>query len=436
MAQNSARSCPNCHAPMDPHQRFCSNCGTVVEGAAYRPTELTPNSAGSIPNMETRREATPPPPPQQGFGQAAFPAQQMPPQQGFGQAPFPGQQTPPPNYQGYQAPVYTQPQKDSSKGVLGQIGCGVLAIILIVLALCGGASFFVYRAITSTAHNGIATVTTAGNTSSNVNDVTPTVAPPVTSPVNAAVIYSDVNITVVDAKQGGAFVDDPGTSSPSIVRIDLKEENKTTHSSGYYYGDMTRLLLPDGTSVKPGNTQILTGPDATISRTNWIDFSVPAKIDVAKATLVLGKADEEQINVPLISNPDMSKYQPKTVTPGKTTTYSGMTWTLVSASKQLSGDNQQAPQGQVYIVMTLKIDNNSANNFIDGPSSYMRLQTGSTKATPDSDNTIPTSVSAGQTNQSGSCAFLVPQGSTSFTLLLLADSAGTVQQASIPFQIQ
>jgi hypothetical protein len=419
MAQNPARSCPNCHAVMPPNQRFCSNCGAVVEGNAYRPTELTPNSAGSIPNMETRREATPPPPPQ-----------------GFGQAAFPGQQTPPPNYQGYQAPVYTKPQKDSSKGVLGQIGCGVLAVILVVLALCGGAGFFAYHYITSAAHNGIATVTTSGNTSSNINDVTPTVAPPVTSPVNAALIYADVNITVVDAKQGGAFVDDPGTSSPSIVRIDLKEENKTTHSSGYYYGDMTRLLLPDGTSVKPGNTQILTGPDATISRTNWIDFPVPAKIDVAKSTLVLGKADEEQINVPLISNPDMSKYQPKMVTPGKTTTYSGTTWTLVSASKQLSGDNQQAPQGQVYIVMTLKIDNNSANSFSAYPGDYIRLQTGSTKATPDSDNTIPTSVSAGQTNQTGTCAFLVPQGSTDFTLLLLADSTGTVRQASIPFQIQ
>ncbi|HEV2653461.1 MAG TPA: zinc ribbon domain-containing protein, partial [Ktedonobacteraceae bacterium] len=321
MSQNPARSCPNCHMQVPPNQRFCSNCGAVVEGNAYRPTELTPNSAGSIPNMETRRDATPPPPPQ-GFGQAPFPPQQMPPPN-YQQAPFPGQQMPPPNYQ--QAPVYTKPQKDSSKGVLGQIGCGVLAVILVILALCAGAGFFAYHALTSAAHNGVATVTSSGSTSSNVNDVTPTVAPPVTSPVNAAVIYSDVNITVVDAKQGGAFVDDPGTSSPSIVRIDLKEENKTTHGSGYYYGDMARLLLPDGTSAKPGNTQILTGPDATISRTNWIDFPVPAKIDVAKTTLVLGKADEEQINVPLTSNPDMSKYQPKMVTPGKVTTYSGMT---------------------------------------------------------------------------------------------------------------
>ena len=426
MASNSARSCPNCHAPMDPYQRFCSNCGAVVEGNAYRPTERTPDSGGSIPNMETRREATPPPPPQQGFGQAPLPGQQMPP----------AQQMPPPNYQGYQAPVYTQPQKDSSKGVLGQIGCGVLAVILVVLALCGGVGFFAYHALTSSAGSSIATVTSSSSSSSNVNDVTPTIAPPVTSPINAAVIYADVNMTIVDAKQGGAFADDTDASSPSTVRIDLKEDNKTPHGSNYDYGSMMRLLLPDGTSVKPANSQNLTGPDANVSRTNWVDFSVPSKIDVAKSTLVLGKADEEQMNVPLISNPDVSKYQPKTVTPGKATTYSGTTWTLVSASKQLSGDNQQAPQGQVYIVMTLKIDNNSANDFRGYPGDYIRLQTGSTKATPDSNSTIPLSVSAGQTNQTGTCAFLVPQGSTDFTFLLLPDSAGTVQQAAIPFQIQ
>jgi hypothetical protein len=381
MAQNSARSCPNCRAPMDPYQRFCSNCGTVVEGNAYRPTEFAPN--GPVPNMETRREATPPPPPQ-GFGPPPLPAQNY--------------QTPPPNYQNYQPPAYTQPQKDSTKSVLGQIGCGMLAVILVVLALCAGAGYFAYHALTSSASKDIATVTSSNSSSSNVNDVTPTLAPAVTTPVNAAVIYADVNITVVDAKQAGGFVDD-NTSSPSLLRIDLKEENKTTRNAGYYYGDMMRLLLPDGTSVKAGNSQVFSGPDTTVSRTNWVDFPLSAKIDVAKTILALGKADEQQINVPLTSNPDVSKYLPKTITPNKATTYSGTTWTLLSASKQLSGDNQQAPQGQVYIVMTLKIDNNSTKDFRGYPGDYVRNKTGSTKSTPEYYNKIPLSVSAGHTKQ-------------------------------------
>lgn len=420
MAQNSARSCPNCHAQMAPNQRFCSNCGAVMEGSANKPTELTPNSAGSIPNMATHME-TPPPPPPGAFSQVPQPTPNYP--------------SPPPNYQSYQAPpVYARPQKDSSKGVLGQIGCGVLAVILVILAICGAVGYFGYRLISSSAGSVQATVTSSGNTYNN--GVTPTSAPPTTSPVNAAVIYADVNITILDAKQGASFTDDTSASTPSIVRIDLKEENKTAHNSSYSYGDMLRLLLPDGTTIQPGNSQFLSGPDTTVSRTSWVDFPLSSRIDVTKATLVLGKAAEEQINVPLTANPDMSKYQPKTITPGKSTTYSGTTWTLVTASKQLSGDNQQAPQGQVYIVMTLKIDNNSANDFRGYPGDYIRLQTGSTKAVPDSDNTIPLGVSAGQTNQTGQCAFLVPQGSTSFTLLLLADSSGTVQQTTIPFQIQ
>ena len=421
MAQNSARPCPRCHVMMDSNQRFCSNCGAVMEGGTNRPTELTPNSAQSISNMETRNEMTPPPPPES-YGQGPLPAQEY--------------QAPPPNYQNYPAPGYVQPQKDSSKKVLGQIGCGVLAIILVVLALCGGLGFFAYHALTSSVGNVSSTVTSASTAVANSsNDVTPTIAPPTTSPVNASVVYADVNVTIVDVKQAAAFTDDSNPSKPSIVRISLKEENKTTRSSSYYYGDMMRLQLPDGTSVQPGESQSISGPAATVSRTNWIDFPVSSRIDVTKATLVLGKADEEQIKVPLTSNPNMSTYQAKMVSPGKTTTYSGTTWTLVTASQQLSGDNQQAPQGQVYVVVTLKIDNNSASDFIKYPGDYIRLQTGSTKATPDSDNTIPLSVKAGQTNQTGKCAFLVPQGSTSFTLLLLADSSGTVQQASIPFQI-
>jgi len=370
--------------------------------------------------MATRMEMPPPPPPG-----------------AYTQAPqsTPDYPSPPPNYQSYQAPpVYTRPQKDSSKRVLGQIGCGVLAVILVILVICGALGYFGYRLISSSAGNVQATVTSAGNTYNN--GVTPTSAPPTTSPVNAAVIYADVNITIVDTKQGASFTDDTNASTPSIVRIDLKEENKTSRSSNYYYGDMLRLILPDGTSVQPGSSQFSSGPATTVSRTNWVDFPVSSRIDVTKSTLILGKADEEQIKVPLTANPDVSKYQPQTVTPGKTTTYSGTTWTLVTVSKQLSGDNQQAPQGQVYIVMTLKIDNNSANDFRGYPGDYIRLQTGSTKAVPDSDNTIPLGVSAGQTNQTGQCAFLVPQGSTSFTLLLLADSSGTVQQATIPFQIQ
>jgi hypothetical protein len=419
MAQHSNRLCPKCTTPLAPGQRFCSNCGSIVEPSAYQPTELTPNSAGSLPEMGTYLETPPPPPPADAYAQSS-----MPPQANY--------QSP---QMGYQPPqAYATPQKDSSKKVLGQIGCGVLAIIVLAVALCGGIGFYVYHSISSRVSEVSQTTYTTGNSTSNV---TPTVAPATTSPVNATIKYADVDTTIVDVKQAGGFSDD--TSSPAgslIVRIDLKENNKTAHASNYLYGDVVRLIMSDGTSVIPSDAQYSISPDAAVTRTNWIDFPVSSKVDVTKLTVQWGKVTEAQIVVPLTNNPDVTKYQPKTITPGTSTMYVGTKWTLVSATEQLSGDNEQAPKGQMFVILTVKIDNNSAQSFDAYPGDYIRLQTGDTKATAESDS-IPLSAASGQTNQTGNALFLVPQGSTSFTFLLLANaSTGATQQSSIAFQIQ
>jgi hypothetical protein len=248
---------------------------------------------------------------------------------------------------------------------------------------------------------------------------------------------ADVDMTIVDVKQAGGFPDETNSSSSSvIIRIDLKEVNKTARASNYYYSDVMRLIMADGTSVIPFNAQNISGPDASVSRTDWVDFPASSTVDVTKLTLQLGKASEAQIAVPLMNNPDVTKYQPKTVNPGKSTSYVSTTWTLVSATAQLSGDNQQAPKGQMFVILTLRIDNNSGQTFSGYSGDYIRLQTGATKATTESDS-IPSSAAPGQTNQIGNALFLVPQGSTSFALLLLVStSTGATQQASIPFQIQ
>jgi len=419
MAQQFNRSCPKCDAPLEPGQRFCSNCGSIVEPSAYQPTELTPNSASSPADMGTYLE---PPPPPEGSYELQPPESYQSPQMGY---------QPPPSY--------ARPQKDSSGKVLGQIGCGVLAIILLAVAICGGAGYFVYHAISSNVNKASQTTSyTTGNTGgNNTNDVTPTLAPPTTSPVNATVKYADVDMTIVDVKQAGGFPDETNSSSSSvIVRIDLKEMNKTDRASNYYYGDVMRLIMPDGTSATPFNAKYISGPDASVSRTDWVDFPATSNVDASKLTLQLGKADEAQIDVPLTGNPDVTKYQPKTINPNKSTSYVSTNWTLLSATAQLSGNNQQAPKGQMFVILTLRIDNNSGQSFSGYPGDYVRLQTGDTKASPESES-LPLGAAAGQTNQRGNVLFLVPQGSTNFTLLLLAStSTGATQQSSIPFQIQ
>src|SRR5690348_8567506 len=40
MAQNSPHLCPKCATPAEPNQRFCSECGTILNAEANKPTAL------------------------------------------------------------------------------------------------------------------------------------------------------------------------------------------------------------------------------------------------------------------------------------------------------------------------------------------------------------------------------------------------------------
>lgn len=106
----------------------------------------------------------------------------------------------------------------------------------------------------------------------------------------------------------------------------------------------------------------------------------------------------------------------------------------------MSSQGKQADAGKIFVTVTFKIDNNSAADFTGVPSEYIRLQSGQVTSQP-SDNNVPTTISAQQTGQIGTATFVMSQGSTDFTILLLASNNGSVytpatQQATIPFQIK
>jgi len=412
MAQQPA-SCSKCGTLATPGQRFCSNCGATLDISANKQTEY-------VAEDETQRSAQPA---EGSYSPAALPVQ--------------GYQTPPPP-PAYSAPPYTRPQKDSSKGVLGQIGCGVGIVILLVLALCGIASYFVYNGLRGLASNAPSTIPTGGNSGLTNTDVTPTPQKPVVVSVNGTVVYAGINITIVDTKQTNFFTDDTRTGNlAGVVRVSFKEENSLNRSGSYLYGDIMRMVLPDGTTVAPDIEQYAIGPDAATTRTNWADFPVPLSVRSDQLILRLGTADQAQMDIPLKPNADISKYQPKKVTPNKQTQYANTTWTLTNATQQLGYNGRQADKGMIYVIMTLKIDNTTANDFRGYWGDFVRLKAGGTVASPDSSCNLPLGVQAGQTNVTGTCAFLVPQGNTDYTLQLLPNSStGATTEAAIPFQIQ
>jgi hypothetical protein len=110
---------------------------------------------------------------------------------------------------------------------------------------------------------------------------------------------------------------------------------------------------------------------------------------------------------------------------------------LTGASLRWSYGGKHAEKGMIYVVASLKVDNTSAQDFYGSPGDYLRLKTGDVTSAPSGDITVPVVIEKGKTGATGECAFLVPQGSTDFTLIFLATpSISGSQQSSIPFQIQ
>ncbi|GHO42331.1 zinc ribbon domain-containing protein [Ktedonospora formicarum] len=409
----SIRSCPSCHTPLEAGQRFCSNCGTVLEGSAHQQTERTP--AESISRESTRIEPqyTPPPPPPV-----------------YAQAPQPGQQI-------YNTPIssYSGGKSPSQGKVLGQIGCGMLAIILVVLAACGGISYFGYQWIASQASKSNTSTNNTGD--GNSSYATPTSAPAVTTNISTKpVMYSSVNITVLSAQQATSLPGDNGGDGKGLIRLNIKEENTSSKTAGYYYGDAAHLIMPNGDNIAVSSSQAFSGPEASIKRTNWLDFPVATSVKPDQLILRLGTSTESQIDIPLKGNADLSKYQAKTATPNKQTQYSNVTWTITNATSQLSYAGKQAESGKCYIVLQLRMDNTSSTTFNAYYGDYIRLKSGDTLNSPDGNSNLPTAINANQSNITGTAVFLMPQGTTDFSFILLnTPSTGSVPQQTIDFQI-
>jgi len=342
-------------------------------------------------------------------------------------------------------PAYARAPKRSRGGL-------VAIVLLLVLVLGGGGVYYAFfrphGASTSNQNsNGTNTQGATGKTPVSNNGTpgsgntpgstvgTTTSSGPTKEQVNLQFTYAGVEMTITSVQEAQSFPDDNSATS-NTVRINMNENNPTTSGGGFLYSDVARLLLPDGTTANFENSQNPIGPGASTRRTNWLDFSVPASnLDLSKLVLRMGTATESQMDIPLMPGADLSKYQPKTITPNTTFQYAGLNWTITKVTESLSAADKQAATGQVYIVVTLNAVNSTGSDFSAYPGDYLRLKSGDTTSSL-TDFTFPISV-ASQSNGSGTVTFSMPQGNTSFTLMMLTRPASPpINAASATFQIQ
>ncbi len=412
MAQSITQACTSCKAPVPANMSFCPNCGTP---RSVGHDNLTSYSSG---------QSAPPPSPYTAYSQQQqrLPVySQAPGQQGY-QQPFQPSQQPP--------PAYARPQKKAGGGILK-----VVIILLILLLLLGAGGFFALRAFTGGGSN-------TANSGTTSNNVTPTQAPLITTPINATVNYASVNITIINAQQATSFADDTGTPAKGVVRFNLHSVQSSvnnvysTSAPTFAYPECFTLLLPDGVkvSMNPSGYKDLSGPPQKGDQTTWIDFPASTSLKVSQMTLQMGKETEEPILVPLTGHADLSQYQPKQSTPNLRVPFGSMFWTLKTVTLKLSDSGTQVDKGIRFLVLGLSIDNPGTEGYNAFPPDFIRLQYGGKIIS--SEQAVIGDAAAGTSAIPGMVSFLVPQGTPTATFVLLpGHTPGATSQAVIPFQI-
>jgi hypothetical protein len=312
----------------------------------------------------------------------------------------------------------------------------VALILLLLLLVIASGGYFAFHALTNRSGKSSNTTTTGSN-----SQITPTQTSLTTTPINATVTYASVNITIINAQQATSFADDNGTPAQGVVRLNLhavqSDANNVNFATAppYAYLDVFTLLLPGGSKVAPGSSKDITGPAQKGDQTTWIDFPASTGLKVNQMILQIGKDTEEQLHVPLTGHADLSQYQPKQSSPNLRVQFGSVFWTLKTVTLKLSDSGTQVEKGQRFLVLTLSLDNPSTDPDNSYPGDYIRLQYGGT--TIQYEQAVIGNAAADTANVPGLVSFLVPQDTTTATLILLPGhlTPGATNQATIPFQI-
>ncbi len=171
-----------------------------------------------------------------------------------------------------------------------------------------------------------------------------------------------------------------------------------------------------------------------VVRDNWVDFPLSNEQDLDKLVLRVGAADEHQMDIPLTENPNLSRYQPKTITPENKFQYSGVDWTITKVTASLSANGKQADVGMRYIAVELSAYNSGSSPFYPQPDNNIRLKSQDALQNP-AVSTLPLAIMAAAKGATGTVYFLMPEHDTQLTLDFLAQPYSHIPEVFTSFQV-
>ncbi len=486
MAQALPRYCPRCGTPTREGMRLCATCGLSVDamrnlsdnrvsqpgapgnaapqGTVPEPARIVPTPRYAEPSDQQYRSPIPP------MAQDHLPAWGTPAEPP--RAPYPSPSSPPqpgpedwdafetlpngPNGQSWsaQAEPYLSAPRSPAPNAWGTAGdapdnpafqpawgaqaetmqppaptpapqpkgrrrLGIVLVLLVILLALGGGGYLAISVL------GLH-VPGIGSTQSTIK----------TTSLNTAITYAGVDITLLNMQQAQNFLDDPNTASDGMLRLNLQEQNKTGSTVAWDYNQSARLIVQGKPPIAPVYVKAKGSIAPGATQTSVLDFAIANGGNLSTAVFQLGAANEAQMQIPLNAQANLSQFQPRTTQQNGTMVYFGLNWTLTSSTTSLSIPGQQAARGMEYLTLNLKIDNPLSQEAISGsPFDYLRVKAGGKTATPIS-TTLPVSFASNQMGKTGTATFLIPQNSTSCTLILLSQDPGGSGQATTNFQVK
>jgi hypothetical protein len=237
--------------------------------------------------------------------------------------------------------------------------------------------------------------------------------------------YAGLTFTVLNAQYTTTFPNDTIQAGPTLVRVNLQVQNKSTDRVSVIYYDVAHLLVRGMKPIAPSNVSLSTGPKPGTSEVGWIDFPLSKGVQLSTLKLQLGSLSLNE--VPLImpfSGPyDPKHFASKTYPQTLTIWYNFKGYTLVyhliSVNVLYAYRGSQAAKGQQFYVLNFTVDNN--NGVMVSPGfgfDYIRLIINGYN-TPPIDNSLPHDFKAGAQGVAGRVVYKGPEGLTRLNFAFL-----------------